>query len=48
MVGKALVKACARYGVKREELWLTSKIPPYQMDYEAGKECIANSVRSLT
>jgi diketogulonate reductase-like aldo/keto reductase len=48
MVGKALAKACEKYGVKREDLWITSKIPPYLMDYENGKESIRGSVDALS
>ena len=43
LVGLALKKACEKYGVTREQLWITSKIPPYMMDYDSAKECLANS-----
>ena len=48
LVGDALKKACDKYGVKREQIWITSKIPPYMMEPEAAKECIRNSVLNLT
>ncbi|TNV76766.1 hypothetical protein FGO68_gene9067 [Halteria grandinella] len=48
IIGKALAQGMAKYGVKREELWLTSKVPHYSMEYDAAKECIDNSVRQLT
>ena len=47
LVGEAIKKACDKHEVKRDELWITSKVPPYAMDYEAAKECIQNSVRAL-
>jgi diketogulonate reductase-like aldo/keto reductase len=48
MVGQALAKAMAKHGVTRVELWITSKVPHYAMDYETAKECIRNSVTALT
>lgn len=47
LVGAAIKKACDKYKIKREELWITSKVPPYAMDYDSAKECIQNSVRAL-
>lgn len=47
MVGLALKKACDKYKITREQLWITSKIPPYMMDYESAKECISNSAETL-
>ena len=40
LVGAALKKACAKYGVKRQDLWITAKIPPWRMNYESAKESI--------
>ena len=34
--------------MKREDLWVTTKIPPYLMDYESGKESIKGSVDALS
>jgi len=47
LVGAALKKALAKYGVTREEIWITSKIPPWMMDYETAKEAVKQSVGDL-
>ena len=47
MVGKAIKKACEKYGIKREELWITTKIPPHKMDYENAKISIDDSLQAL-
>lgn len=39
-IGIALEKGLKACGVKREEIWITSKVPPYMMDYENAKECV--------
>lgn len=47
LVGKALAKGLKKYGLQREDIFITSKIPPYKMDYEAAIECVKDSVKLL-
>ena len=47
LIGNALEKAMKKHGVAREEIWITSKVPPYKMDYENAKECVKESIESL-
>jgi diketogulonate reductase-like aldo/keto reductase len=46
-IGIALEKALKACGVQRDQIWITSKVPPYRMDYENAKECIKESIANL-
>lgn len=46
-VGKGLKKALLKYGLKREDIWLTTKIAVWQMSYEGAKESMNNSLEAF-
>lgn len=33
LLGAALKKALAKHGLTREDIWITSKVPPWKMDH---------------
>lgn len=47
ILGVALKKALEKYGLKREDIWITTKIPPWKMDHENAKESILQSIKAL-
>ncbi|CDW85098.1 aldo keto reductase family protein [Stylonychia lemnae] len=47
MLGIALKKGFEKYGLKREDIWITSKIAAWRMDYENAKDSIETSVKLI-
>ena len=47
MLGIALKKGLEKHGLKREDIWITSKIAAWRMDYENAKDSIETSVKLI-
>ena len=47
MIGNEVRKAYTDFGLKREELFITTKIPPSHQGYEKAKACIEASLKNF-
>ena len=44
LIGNSLAKALKKHSVLREDIFITSKIPPWRMDKESAKDSIESSL----
>ena len=47
MIGREVKRACADFGLKREDIFITTKIPPNAQGYEKAKSCVEKSLKNF-
>ena len=47
MIGKEVKRAYVDFGIKRSDLFITTKVPPWLQGYELAKQCVEDSLKNF-